>query len=52
MIRTREFGDQVFDAAGSAQARTVGQAFQIPALWTGSPGLLCLFFAGGVVRTK
>lgn len=52
MIRTREFGDQVFDAAGSPQARTVGQAFQIPALWTGSPGLLCLFFAGGVVRTK
>lgn len=52
VIRTGEFADQVFDAAGSAQAWTAGQAFQIPALWTGSPGLLRLFFVGGLVRTK
>lgn len=51
MIRTREFTDEVFDAAGSMQVWTAGKACRW-FLVTGSPDLLCLLFVGGLVRTR
>lgn len=51
VIRTREFNDQVFNAACSSQVWTLGQACR-RFLVTGSLGLLCFFFFGGPLKNK
>lgn len=49
VIRTREFTDQVFDAAGSLQVWNVGKA---DSWFLVTGGLLCLILVGGLVRTR